>query len=798
MLVSLKWLREFTPYEGEVQKLGDRLTMLGLELEEIRDPFAGLADIVVGHVVECGRHPEADKLSVCRVDVGDEVLDIVCGAPNVAQGQKVAVAKVGTTLPGGLKLKKAKLRGKPSHGMILSEREMELSDDHEGILVLPEDSRPGQRFVDVFDLDRQVLDIDITPNRADCLSHLGVAREAALAFNLPLTLPELRLEEGGKPHRPYAKIVIDDPELCPMYSARYLRGAKIGPSPAWLRYRLHAVGVRPISNLVDVTNYILMELGQPLHAFDWDLMRGDQIRVAPASQGMTMTTLDGQERNLLSSDLLIWDGERPVALAGVMGGLDTEINDASTNVLLEGAVFRPGTIRKTARRLALHSESSYRFERGVDQNNTPYATARAAQLMAELSGAQVLPHVSLAGPCPWQERHHVFRRSRLNSLIGIDFAPEFCEQVLTGMGCAVDKAADDQWNVTSPSHRLDLEREADLFEEVTRVHGMDRIPERLPRISKAADARITRDTEYGLNRTLKNWARGAGLREAINYSFVGQADLDLLGLPEQGRVLVANPLSEEQNVLRTALAPGLLNCLRNNVTQGNHRLRLFELARTFVVDPQSDTETREAGRLGMLVYGGRFAEDWPWQQEDADYLDMKGLVEHLLDHFKLGRAEFEAVSGHCFLEPCVRVRLAGEQLGIIGMVRPEIADTYHARKDVWLAELDSDLLSRLLSHREVLFADLPKLPPVRRDVTLQAPRDLSVGAVLNAVQADRPKLLESVALVAVYVPDEQGESRNLSFRMTYRHATKTLKDKEVDKVHTRLVQQLTEKLPVSV
>ncbi|MEF2145368.1 MAG: phenylalanine--tRNA ligase subunit beta [Desulfovibrionaceae bacterium] len=798
MLVSLQWLREFTPYEGQAQALGDRLTMLGLELEEIKDPFAEIAEVVIGHVVECGRHPEADKLSVCRVDVGDEVLDIVCGAPNVGKGQKVAVAKVGTTLPGGLKLKKAKLRGQPSNGMILSEREMELSDNHEGILVLPDSMAPGERLVDALGLEREVLDIDITPNRADCLSHLGIAREAALAFKLPLALPKLKLDEGGEAHRPYAKIVIDDAELCPMYSARYLRGAKIGPSPAWMRYRLHAVGVRAISNLVDVTNYILMELGQPLHAFDWDLLRGDQVRIAPAEEGAKLTTLDGQERTLLASDLLIWDGERPIALAGVMGGLDTEINAASTNVLLEGAVFRPGTIRKTARRLALHSEASYRFERGVDQVGTPYATARAAQLMAELSGAQVLPHVSVAEPRPWQKRRQIFRRARLNSLIGIDFTAGFCRQTLEGMGCVVDDGRGEEWVVSSPSHRLDLEREVDLFEEIARVHGLDRIPEVLPRISKAPEAKITRETAYGFNRLLKTWARGAGLREAVNYSFVGQSDLDKLGLPVEGRVAVANPLSEDQNVLRTALSAGLLTSLRNNLAQGNNRLRLFEIAKVFHVDRDSDTETCERTRLGVLLYGNRFAEEWPWPQGDADYLDVKGLVEQLLDQFKLGQGIFSRATSHPFLEPCVDVSVQGRPLGVLGMVRPDMADAFHARKEVWMAELDVDLLREMITGHVVAFAPLPKLPPVRRDVTFRAPVTLEAGRILEAIDADKPTLLESATLVAVYAPESDAEQRNLSFRMTYRHAEKTLKDKEVDKVHTRLVQSLMEKLSVKM
>ncbi len=406
MLVSFNWLREFVPFEGEAQELGDRLTMLGLELDSIEDPFESIQEIVVGHVVECVKHPEAEKLSVCTVDLGSETVEIVCGAPNVAKGQKVPVAPVGSKLPDGMKIKKAKLRGVKSFGMICSERELGLSEDHEGIWVLPENLTVGNKLVDELNLERTVLDFDITPNRADCLSILGFARETALAFDLPLTLPELNLTESGGNAADEVKIIIDDPELCPLYQARIINNVTVGKSPDWMRFKLFSVGQRPLGNIVDVTNYILFELGQPLHAFDLERIEDATIRVAPAQDGMKFTTLDEVERTLTSRDLLIWDGKKPVALAGVMGGMNSEMQDDSTNVLLESAVFRPGTIRKTARRLALPSEASYRFERGVDQIMNTFAMNRAAQIMAEVSGGTVMSGVAKNEPKPWQDRTH--------------------------------------------------------------------------------------------------------------------------------------------------------------------------------------------------------------------------------------------------------------------------------------------------------------------------------------------------------------------------------------------------------
>ncbi len=797
MLLSMQWLRDFVPYEGETQELGDRLTMLGLELEEIYNPFEAIAPIVVGHVVECGRHPEAEKLSVCKVDVGDsELLEIVCGAPNIAQGLNVPVAKVGTTIPGGLKIKKAKLRGIKSFGMICSERELELSDEHDGIMVLPEGLKPGQNFVEAMNLETTILDLGVTPNRADCLSMLGIAREAALAFNLPLTMPALNLVESGGNAADMLKINIDDPEFCPLYQARILEGATIKPSPNWMRHRLLSVGVRPISNIVDVTNYILFELGQPLHAFDRDLLKGDSIRVGHASEGLKFSTLDEQERTLKNSDLLIWDAERPVALAGVMGGMNSEINNDSKNVVLESAVFRPGTIRKTARRLSLPSEASYRFERGVDQKMNTFAMNRAAQLMSELSGAKVISGVAKSEPTPWQIRTHEYRHARCNSWLGLNLEPEFSKNAFTLMGLEVNDADADSWKVTTPSFRLDLEREADLYEEVARYFGMDKIPSILPRTDKTFDSKILADTPYGFYRRLKNWGCGTGLHEAINYSFVGDDDLDLLGLPQEGRVKIANPLSEDQNVMRTAIAPGMLNTVRHNLAQGNTHIRIFEIAKQFEIDETSDTNTTEQTRIGMMLTGSRNSSEWPHEHGDADYLDVKGLVENLLCDLKLDLSEVSLVEDHSYLEPCIKIVCGDDEVGIMGMIKPEIADKYHAKKEVWMADLNADLLrDKVMSHK-IKFAPLPVFPPSRRDVTVMASISLPAETIKQAILGLKLPLLESVELVNLFVPEDQEDERNLSFRLTYRHGKKTLKDKEVDKEHNKVLAALEKALPV--
>ncbi|MCQ2444300.1 MAG: phenylalanine--tRNA ligase subunit beta [Mailhella sp.] len=805
MLLSFNWLKEFVPYTGTAEELGEMLTMLGLELEEVTQPYDEISGVVVGRVLTCEAHPDSDHLHVCTVDVGaEEPLPIVCGAPNVAAGQLVCVAPVGATLPGGLVMKKAKLRGVPSFGMICSEREMQLSEDHNGILVLPETNRSGrkpalgEKFVDAYELDREVLDISITPNRADCLSVLGFARIVSAYLGLPVTLPSFTLEEKGEDMSGAVPVEVRDGGLCPSYTGRILKGAKVAPSPAWMRWRLNAVGVRAISNLVDVTNYILMELGQPLHAFDHNRLAGGRIIVREAADGEKITTLDGQERLLRAGDGLICDAEKPVALAGVMGGLETEITGESESVFLECAVFRPRSIRMTARRLALNSEASYRYERGVDPTGMAFALDRAAALMAELSGADVCRGICACTPQPWKAPEIRFRRAKAEGLLGVSLTDEFCRRTLESLGCTVEAVSSDEWNVKAPGWRYDLTREADLIEEIAIFNGVDSLEGTLPSIPQVLARFGEPEGRHAFMMRVKHWAAGLGMNEAVNYSFVGNRDLDHLGLPREGRVVIMNPLTAEQDVLRTELAPGLFQNVRQNISQGASGVRLFEVAEAFTADPASDTTVREVRHLAMVLYGSRYEESWAHADEDMDYIDIKGIVEKLFAYLGLAKPSFSMAEGHPYLAPAVAVKLAdGREAGVIGRLKPALADEYLARKAVWYADVDMDLLRAESSVSRRVFRQLPVYPAVKRDVTFIASRSVLVQDVLSAVSGVKTSLLEGAELLDVYEPKDSG-SRNITVRLTFRRADRTLQDGEVDKEREKIVSGVVKALGVTI
>ena len=806
MLVSLSWLQEFVPYAGSAQQLGDRLTMLGLELDGIVRPFEGIECIIVGHVVACEKHPEAEKLSVCKVDVGTEVLDIVCGAPNVRTGLKVAVVKVGSTLPNGLTIKSAKLRGLPSNGMICSEAELGLSEEHDGIMELPEHVQIGTRLVDALKLDQEVLDISITPNRGDCLSVLGIARETALAFDLPLTLPRLTLHESSHLAKELVSLEIADKDLCPVYQTRVLENAPSAKSPDWMRFRLHAVGIRSIFNHVDVTNYVMMELGQPLHAFDLDIVKGGKVIIAPAKEGELFVTLDGAERKLLASDLTIRDTERAIALAGVMGGQNTEVSASTSRVLLECAIFNPSSIRRTARRLNMHSDASYRFERGVDQVGSAYALERAAQLMAELSGGSVCKGVVKAEPKPWQASTVTLRKSRTVSLLGVGLTTPFCVSTLQRLGCNIlsttedlvtDPANTEVWDVATPSFRPDLTRESDLIEELVRVYGVDRIPAVLPAIIRPLDRAGLPEPIHAFRVRVKNWASGLGLNEAINYSFVSHKELDFLGMAQEGRISIMNPLSDEMNVLRPHLVPGLLQNLRTNISQGAAGGRLFEVATSFVADAASETTANETMRLGIMLYGNRFDAAWPQTQADLDYQDLKGFVEHLATYLHLPAPQYAMSEVAGWLAPCVTITINGKEVGFAGKVRGNVADAFHARKDVWIAELYLDTLYEMHLSQKVQYEPLAMFPPVRRDITFMVAPGVQVDAIIDVVNGMNVPLLEHVRLIDFFEP-KGTEEKNLTYRLTFRHKDRTLKDNEVDKQRDAIAKKVIDTLGARV
>jgi phenylalanyl-tRNA synthetase beta chain len=799
MYLSLNWLREFTPYEGSAETLADKLTMRGLEVEEILRPFAQLKDIVVGRVLERRPHPKADRLSLCRVDIGQvQTLSIVCGAPNVAQGQLVAVARPGTRLPDGKEIRQTEIRGETSMGMICSEAELGLGEDSEGIMVLDGHFFLGRSLLKIYNLDDYVLNISVTPNRGDCLSMLGLAREVAVEFGLPLTIPKTRITEEGESCADNVTIVIDDPDLCPLYQAGIIQGLTIGQSPRWLRHRLLAVGQRPISNVVDVTNYILMEWGQPLHAFDRTMLAGNCIRVARAQEGQSFTTLDGRERRLLSTDLLIWDAQKPVALAGVMGGATSAVTQTTTEILLECAVFDPISIRKTSRRLGLTSESSSRFERGVDQPGSRLAMTRALALIRETAGGTIMRGLAALEPRPWAAPCISFRPARVQKILGVALEPQFCRQKLAALGCNVDAADAQTWQVLPPSFRPDLEREADLIEEVGRCYGLDRIPATLPKIARSLDwlESLAPDTHF-CNK-IKHWAAGYGLTEVINYSFVSSQDLDLMGLSREPVVTLRNPLSEDQNVLRPMLAPGLLQSVRQNMTQGNVTLRLFEVCVIFLPDAAAETGACEPSRLGLALTGNRYPETWPWPAEDVDFADIKGCVDHLLQYLRLPDARYVPLAEHPVCLPCAAIFVGGENAGWVGRVKAHIADHCHVRRELFLAEVNLSLVQRLCAQIRPVFRALPKFPPVRRDMTLIAPLDLAFSKILETIQAQASDLLQESSLVDRFLPplpNGQQEVR-LTLRLTYRHNERSLTGEEVDQAHQELCDRLTTLLPI--
>ncbi len=793
MFVPMSWLREFTPYEGTAADLGNKLTVLGLELEEIVNPFAGIADIKIGYVAECCPHPDSDHMSCCKVDLDNEVVDIVCGAPNVAQGQKVAVAPIGAKLPDGTVIKKAKLRGQPSMGMICSERELGLSEDHGGILVLPESVATGQSFIDALGLDTEVLDLSITPNRGDCLSILGIARETATAYKLPLHVPELPLILDESLPEIEAPIDNQAPELCWLYSGRIISGIRIAPSPLRMRYRLFAVGCRAISNIVDVTNYILFEVGQPLHSFDFDKLAGGRIIVRTARDGERLVTLDGKERILSTSDLCICDADRAVALAGVMGGENTEIDGQSKNVFLESAVFQPKSIRKTARRLGLGSEASYRFERGIDQQRTIWALDRACSLMASLAGGHVRKGFSISEPKPFESQKINFRPARADALLGAEIKPEFQAETLSALGCGVEKPIAGVWTVSQPSWRHDLTREADLIEEVGRFYGMDAIKPVLPPIQRDMDDKLSLHDDWAFWQSIRHWGAGLGLNEAINYSFVGQKDLDLLGVEKAGRLAVLNPLSEDQNVLRTCLAPGLLRDLENNLAFGTQSIKLFELANVFKSDAASETGASETGLLGILLSGPRHEQPWPPEAEDLGYADIKGCVENLAHYLHLAKPEYHLVENHPYLLPCVQIKFGKDLCGAMGRIKPAIAKASNAQKAVWFREWPLDTRRHLRIQANTRFKPLPIYPGVKRDITVIAPPRIHVDEILEKIAMLKLPLLEGAVLVDSF--EEAGENeRHLTFRLSFRHGSRTLKDAEADKEREKVAEHLRKEL----
>lgn len=795
MRVSLRWLQDYVDVAESPQGLAHRLTMGGLEVSSVTAVGEGISDVVIGQVLERGPHPGADRLSLCRVTDGSETYDIVCGATNMKAGDRVALARVGARLPGGLKIQKAKIRGQVSWGMMCSEQELGLSEDHSGIMILPADAPLGARLAEVLGLPDGILEVEITPNRPDCLSVVGVAREVAALTGSELRIPEPVVPEAGAPVGGQTSVEILDPDLCYRYAARLIRGVRIAPSPQWMRQRLQAAGVRSISNVVDVTNYVLLELGHPLHAFDFARLRGGRIVVKRAQDAERFVTLDGQERTLDTQNLLICDAEGGVALAGVMGGLNSEVGDDTADVLLESAYFLPQNIRRTSKRLGLRTEASYRFERGTDIEGLIRALDRAAALIVELSGGTVAAGIWDAYPTRPGTRRVTFRPSKASAVLGVPVSGDEAARQLAALGMTVQTASTDHLEVEIPTHRVDLEREIDLIEEVARLKDFQSIPATLPRVPMTPDP-----LPGGV--TLADAARdalaAAGLREAITLSFIDPEEDDRLGYPtaspQRQKVELRNPLSRETAVMRTSLLPGLLRAAGLNARRQVRDLRLFEVGRTF--HPRSgEPLPREVLRASALLAGRREPIAWWATSESVDFYEGKGIVEALLSRLQVPRVSFDAVSDVSWLHPgrAAAIRADGKEIGWVGELHPARLDPYELAAPVVAFEVDLGAASGTVGSPKS-FPGLPRFPSVERDIALLVDRAVSHRTLLETMASVESPLLRSVVLFDAFEGGRLPQGKvSLAFRITYRADDRTLTEGEVAGVEKTLVGLLTER-----
>ncbi|MGH2530208.1 MAG: phenylalanine--tRNA ligase subunit beta [Actinomycetota bacterium] len=781
MRVVVSWLRELCPTDLSPEELAEVLTAKGAQVEGIERPWERLDGVVVARVVQVRDHPNSDTLCLARVTTGSAEREVVVGVRNMRRGDLVPLAGPGATVPALPEpLSARKIRGVVSDGMLCSPWELGIAQEHTGILILPDGLEPGASVKQALGLDEAVLDVEVTPNRADFLSVVGIAREVAAATEVPLTVPEIVLDEDVETAKGVATVEIFDLERCPRYLARVVRGVRDVPSPIGVQARLTAAGMRPISAAVDATNYAMLETGQPLHPFDLAMVAGPGIVVRRAEGGERLVTLDGLERALTSDDLLIADVERAVAVAGVMGGTVAEVSGSTTDVLLESASFERGGIQRTRRRLDLSTEASMRFERGVDPEAVPRGADRACQLMSEWVGATVLAGVVEAGGPP-ERRRVSMRPSRASVLIGYPVSSADAALVFERLGMAPEVADPDRVTVEVPGYRVDIEREVDLIEEVVRIQGYDRVGSTLPPVRQAGGL----PPAYAFAGRIRRSLRRAGLREVRLLSFASAADLELAG--ERDAIRITNPLQAGDEYLRTGLLPGLLKALRRNVSRHVPTAALFEVGTAFRLVGGAPEE-RSSAAFAMI---GPASQSWAEPPQLFDFFDAKGVVEALLRELGVSDVSFGEPPGWPFHPGrSTTVLSGGERVGAVGEVHPRVAQDLDLDDRVAGGELD---VAALMAHAsaEITARDVPRFPPVRRDLAFILPAETPAGAVRESLIDAGGELVESCLLFDVFAgPPLPDGKKSLAFSLDLRAPDRTLTDDEGDAVVARIVERL--------
>lgn len=802
MLVSYNWLREYVPIEISPEELSHRLTMAGLEVSNLVSAGENLGPIRVAKIEDISAHPNAQRLSLCRIFDGKKKFTVVCGATNMKPGDKVAFAPLGTTLPNGITIKASNIRGITSEGMLCSEEELKLEEKSTGIMILPLALETGKDLASALLLRDYVLEIDLTPNRADCLSMIGIAREVAALLNTQLSIPPVAVEEEEEDVGEFITVTIEAPEFCPRYTARYVSQVNIQPSPLWMRRRLELAGIRSINNVVDVTNYILLEWGQPMHAFDYSRLDGGKIIVKTACPGETFTTLDDKERSLDEETLMICDASKYIAIGGIMGGLNTGVTEDTTAVLLESAYFNPRNIRKTSKKLGIKTESSLRFEKGINRETVVASLNRAAQLIATFSGGNVARGVVDVCTHPIASLRTIALKPRkVNRILGTDIAPEKMLSYLERLQIPAEPRDGQTFLATIPPYRGDIKEDIDLIEEIARIHGYDHIPATLPKMSVSEEER---KSAFNQERAVRPLLADSGFFEVITYSFIAPENIEALQVPEghsfRKHISISNPLSRDQSILRTTLLPGLLQTVAENFNHNNMNLKFFELGRTFLKNENSPLP-QERYMLGVLMCGLRTEETWNYPQEEVDFYDLKGVAENIFQVLSIQGIQFQSDSSIPYFHPGLssRIFVGDRPVGMIGEVRPHVLDNFGIFKKIFVFEIDFGEIIHYCSKESKRAKPLPKFPPIYRDIALIVENGIENKIVEKTILDSKVRFLEEVRLFDVYQGEPIcGGKKSLAYRMKFQAQGKSLTDEEVNKLYEKIFFHLTSTLDVEL
>ena len=790
MKISLNWIKDYVNLDGiTTEEIVDKLTMSGLEVENYVDETRKYSGVVVGLVKEVEKHPDADKLTVCTVNDGKADLKVICGAPNVERGQNVVFAQIGSVIPKGkIEIKKVKIRGVESNGMICAEDELELSDDHSGIMVLDDQFSAGTPISEALNLNDVILDIAITPNRPDALSHIGVARDLAAIFNRELRIPKLDFQESQQNINHLGSVEIEDKLNCPRYSASVVTGVTIKESPDWLKNKLEKIGLRPINNVVDVTNFILHELGQPLHAFDLDHLANRKIVVKSIKSEMNFTTLDSKSRVLPQETMMICDGEREVAIAGVMGGENSEVTESTKNILIESAYFNPASIRRTSKKIQLATDSSYRFERGTDPSNTVFAAKRAAQFIALLAGGEIAKGVidEFAGRIKNTELF--LRLPRLKKILGYDVHKAEVLKILQKLGINLLKDLGDSFEVIVPTFRPDIEREADLVEEVARIAGYEKIPV----VEKVNITLEKRKDEFEIEDRLRENAASLGFNEMVNNPLISETISNLTGKP----IEISNPQSLDMAYLRTSLLVSALPAVSNNIKKGEKDIAAFEIGKVFNrfqnnINNFSDFEEKK--KLLFVLTGKKQSRQWYSEETEYDIYDLKGILNSFFVKFSLDNVlndSYNSIQNKIY-DYQLTVNLKDSVFGIGGKLNNNVLKIFDINQPVYSFEADLDSFNSLINDKKT-FSQLLKYPKVLRDFAFLFDKSVKYASVKEFIFKQSSNILKSVELFDVFESSEiGGDKKSMAFSLEYFDFNRTLTDEEVDKDFQSLIKKVT-------